>query len=101
MLLISLRTKTDPWPSPAGRGSATLPAGGLPGLEDSHLIFLAWSGERSKEVALALHESLQFICNSFHSWMRGKPDRWRSVWPGAAPHGIVRGVQWPGRACLH
>jgi len=37
--------------------------------EQGKLIFLAWSGERSKRVARSLRESLTFICNAFKPWM--------------------------------
>ncbi len=37
--------------------------------EHAKLIFLAWSGERSRQVALALRESLRIICNAFDPWM--------------------------------
>jgi hypothetical protein len=37
--------------------------------EHAPLIYLAWSGERSKQVALALHEALPMICNAFNPWM--------------------------------
>ena len=32
-------------------------------------VFLTWSGERSKQVALALRQSLRIACNAFKPWM--------------------------------
>jgi len=44
------------------------------------LIFLTWSGERSRQVALALREALPMICNPFTPWMSeediAKGTRW-------------------------
>jgi hypothetical protein len=51
-------------PAAARRGNAAAPP-----KDRANLIFLAWSGERSKKIALCLRDTLKLICNGFQPWM--------------------------------